>query len=1203
MTTPDPDSRRPLVTALFADVSGFTTLADRLDADALHEIIHPLITRLAGVAENHGGYIAKYGGDALLVLFGALGTADDDAARAVRVAGQMHRALTELRDELPEDGRHLQMHIGVGTGHVAFQIGDAVALDQRAILGEAVELAQRLEAAAPSGATYVDDTTRMLADDAATFEAVADAVVTGTSRVWRAVGESEHERHDDATSAALEALKVALAQHGDAGDIPEERRLVTVLFVDIAVEPSVHPAHEVIGDVVTRLAPIAERYEGYVAQYAHDALLAFFGAPIAHDDDAVRALLVAAEMHGSMPAILEDIGRDGQVQIRAGVNSGHVVSGWFGGEVRADFSILGDAVNLAQRLQSRAPFGETFVGEATYVLTAPRFAFDPVGPLQLKGKPEPVPAWRLGPQRRDHGRTPRSGIRRTPFIGRDAELATVTAVLEATTTTGAGDVLAVIGDAGVGKSRLTTEAHRQAATRGIRWLEARSISYGSGVAYWAYIELLRRTFDVGIEVEPVEVARRLRVGLKDHGAPEALPFFARLLGVEAAEHESVRDLEPEAFRRALERVFAAWLTALARRSPVVLAVEDVHWADAASVSLTTAVARATRDAPIVLYVTARPEGRAVVDEVAARGIDVDILQLEPLSESAVAVLVGDLLRGTPPAPLLDAVTRRAGGNPFFVEELVRSLLDAGVLMRDGERDGDHWTMHPGWDARTVPATVEGVLSARIDLLPRSAATTLTNASVIGRQVRLPILRGLDPDATDLDHELRTLVDAGFLDPVSDDEDLLLFHHALVQDVAYSRLLRRRRRELHGQVAQVAEGLYGAGDDVIDLLARHAYLGGGGDKAIELLLRAGERSRRLFANDEAILHLSRAEELARQEDDERLYSILMQLAGLHELMGDYDSALSSYGEVRDGTGDPRAWKGLASTLRQRSQYEEGLALADEAIGSGLATRDPGLWLERAWILTRMGRYEDSDEALDRGLAAVADDSVLAGQLLLQRAQNATLREAIDAAIAHADNARRILEHGGDLRSLARALRLLGDGHWKAGNHTRATQVLERGSEIAQRVGDREEIGALLITLGLVAWDAGELDRAIDRTLQAREEFESINHRSGQAIADANVGTILMDRGDLEDATFFCQRGLETARQIGHQMTVADALKTLAEIAERQGRFESAGEHARVAADLFAELGLDDDANDCLSIAERALVAPRSDRMGTTRAGER
>ncbi|MDX6411689.1 MAG: hypothetical protein QOE91_1205, partial [Gaiellaceae bacterium] len=647
------------------------------------------------------------------------------------------------------------------------------------------------------------------------------------------------------------------------GKLPEERRLITALFADVSgftsLADRLDPEQllEVIDPVISGLSSIVGRYGGYVEKFAGDALLALFGAPVTHEDDAERALHVALEMHSELERLCAGLPHDAELTLHVGVNSGHGIARILGSEARMDYAVLGDSVVLAQRLESAAPPGETYVSEMTVRLAESRFDFESVGPLTLKGKSKPVPAWRLIGQRRNKRSATHKGVS-TELVGREKELAALTETLDRLGY-GAGVVVSLTGEPGVGKSRLTAAARAQAEERGFRWLEGRCVSYGAGLAYWPYLELLRNFAGIHTDDAPETSSARLADALGAIGAANELPFFTRLLGLTSNDESGhVASLEPEAFRRALHRAFAVWGEGVAREQPLVIAIEDMHWADASTVALTGELTNLCLRASVLLYLIARPEGDKVLTEIAAERT---MIRLEPLDESGVDELIESILGSSPPSGLASFVVERTAGNPFFIEEMLRSLREIEALVSEN----GSWKMRSGWDARTLPETVEELLSARIDLLPRAAARVLQTASVIGRRVPLPLLEGVASDVPDLAGAIDHLVASTFLDRVEDDgKRVLSFHHALVQDTAYSRILRRHRRNLHRKVADVAEALYGAGDDSIDLLARHLYLGEAGAKALDYLVRAGERAKRLFANEEAILHLQRAAEVAEAD---------------------------------------------------------------------------------------------------------------------------------------------------------------------------------------------------------------------------------------------------------------------------------------------------------------------------------------------------
>jgi adenylate cyclase len=984
--------------------------------------------------------------------------------------------------------------------------------------------------------------------------------------------------HEALRSFVTGAVADQLVETG--GRLPEERRLITALFADVsgftALADRLDPEQlvEVIDPVISALSSIVGRYDGYVEKFAGDALLALFGAPISHEDDADRALLVALEMHRELARVCAELPQRPELTLHVGVNSGHGIARILGSEARMDYGVLGDSVILAQRLESAAPPGETYVSEVTVDLTRERFEFEPVGELTLKGKSEPVSAWRLVGARNAPARS------RRPLIGREEELGAVVQALAAARA-GRGGVVMVTGEPGVGKSRLTEEARAWAEDAGMGWLHARCLSYGAGLAYWPYAELLRAAAGLGVADSLIDAGHKVRSAVGH--LPAALPYFERLLGLPAASDDAnVMSLEPEAFRRGLHEAFRTWLSALATAKPTVLAIEDVHWADASTLELTRELADVTDHIPLVLYLIARPEAEAPIAEI---GPSRAAIRLEPLDEERVGTLVEALLEGPPPHGLVPFVARRTAGNPYFIGEMVRSLLDSDVLFRD---DGA-WRMRRGWDARKLPATIEEVLSARFDLLPRSAGGVLQTAAVIGRRVPLPLLRAV-ADEDGLSSSLERLISAGFLDRLEDDgRETLVFHHVLVQDVAYSRLLRRKQRQLHGRVADAAEALYGAGDDVIDLLARHRYLGAAPD-AVEYVLRAAERARRLFANDEAVLHLTRAVELTPDDAEVKL-----ALADVHDLVGDFEHARSLYDDVRRATNDPRAWAGTAATLRKQGDYVGAIGVVDDAF----AAAEPGsdlapLWRESGWALSLSGRYEQAIDVFQAAIEAAGSrrDSAVA-QLLIQLGRAEAAISRFDAALEHALEAQRICEETEDVRTLVVALRMVGSAYWFLDRLDEGADALWRGLELAERVGNAEEIAACLVNLALIEKKRGELDQAIELELRAIEQCARIGHETGRAQAYANLADSLERSGRLEEAAEYCRMAQSLAGSIGYPLAVADSTNTMATIELKLGNFARAATMAEEAVELFLEVGASHQARTTLELAAEAWEAAGDD----------
>jgi tetratricopeptide (TPR) repeat protein len=695
-------------------------------------------------------------------------------------------------------------------------------------------------------------------------------------------------------------------------------------------------------------------------------------------------------------------------------------------------------------------------------------------------------------------------------------------------------------------------------------VSTRCLSYGAGLPYWPLADLLRREARIDADT-PKDIALA-RLGEALASSPTDVAVVAAFLGIET---DRETELGPEAVRRHLHGALLNWFRALASSSGLVAVIEDVHWADSSTTEVIEQVARSAEPG-ILLLLSARPEASEKV-----RALGAEELALGPLAAEHVAEVLAATLGGSPPQPLVEFVSRRAGGNPFFVEELVRALRDRGAVVSDGGR----WTMKPGWDDRELPPTIEEVLAARIDLLPHRAAAVLQAAAVIGRRMRTPLLREVVGDL--VDNDLEQLVESGLIDRL--DDDLIEFHHALVQDVAYSRLLRRRQRKLHSRVAVAAERLYGSGDDTIDLLARHLYLAGAAN-ASDYLLRAGRRAARLFANQEAILHLGRALELST--DDRELQ---LELARLHELVGDYDVALDLFTTVRDATGDVRAWRGLAATLRKRGDYERAMAETDKAFhddrlrGSDLTP----LWLEQAWTLSVAGHPTEAASVARAGLAAAGEGRTrFVGELLTQLARAESIEGDVDQAIDDGRSAHGLFDELGDAPGRALASRVLGDIYRLAGRIDEAAAALQEGLALAEKVGSAEELGGCLINLGMVELERGDAPTAISLTERAVEEFERVDHGSGRAWGYSNLAWALASSGAFEEAGSRAEQSLAFSQGIGHTITVAESLDTMAYIALETGDVSRAAATAEEAAGVFLEMGMQPKAQEALQRAADA-----------------
>jgi class 3 adenylate cyclase len=536
-----------------------------------------------------------------------------------------------------------------------------------------------------------------------------------------------------------------------------ERRPLTVLFADIAGSTSIAERMDpedwtvLVGEAFKRMTHTIERYDGTIARLMGDGVLAFFGAPIAHEDDPERAVRCGLDMVRA----IDDLGASqralgaSDLRVRVGINTGPVVVGVVGTDSAHEYTAMGDAVNIAARMQATARAGSVLVTAATHRFVSPLVEAVDVGLLELKGKADAVHAYEITGLKTDGARTRGLLGVRAPMIGRDAQLTRVQD-LYSVVQAGQGRVASVLGEPGMGKSRLLAElrASLERTDGSVRWFEGRCLSYGETMPYHLVLDLVRSMIGVSASADEAQVAAALQNFLRDllgDGWAETYAYLGHLLSLrlEPELQAKVSALETEAIKRYVASLIMV-LRALSSRGPVVLVCDDVHWADTASIDTLLPLLPSVAGLPVLFILSSRVErGSAGWRLIAgARDIFGDALteiRLEPLSLEDSRALVSNLLHiDSLPASTRDLVFARAEGNPFFVEEVIRMLMDRGAIVRDG----DEWVATDRVADIEIPDTLQGLLLARIDRLPQESKRTLRVASVIGRQFGVTILERL-----------------------------------------------------------------------------------------------------------------------------------------------------------------------------------------------------------------------------------------------------------------------------------------------------------------------------------------------------------------------------------------------------------------------------------------------------------------------------
>jgi ABC-type transport system substrate-binding protein/class 3 adenylate cyclase len=687
-----------------------------------------------------------------------------------------------------------------------------------------------------------------------------------------------------------------------------ERRIVTVLIADVAgstaIAEKLGPERSkfLIDEVMRILSEQVRRYDGTVAQLVGDELLAFFGAPVSYEDDSERAVRAALAIQRAIDQYGEEV-KDAygiDLAVRIGINTGPVVVGVqpADGEDGYDpWNALGETVNLAARLQQIADKGGVVIGPTTMRQVESCFDVEELGPQELKGVGQATKAYKVIAAR-DHEPLEPS----QPLVGREYELTVIERTMDALVE-GRGSIVSIMGEPGIGKSRLLWEARSRYRDR-VRFIEGRGVSYAQTFPYWPIRDLLREWLQVGASTPEARVRLELKAEVAHvfgEGADDAYPFLANLLGLtlEPDAAQRIRELNRETIQTWTFDIFFELVRKLADEKPLALILEDLHWADESTLELLESLLGITEESAVTLFLLYRTErelGSWRLGERARQRYPHRYKEIEvrPLPPDASRVLAIGAAGGELPEAVNELLAERSGGNPFFLEEAIRDLVERGAL----QRENGNWKLAIEEDELTVPALVQGALQARLDRLDPATREVLSVAAVIGRTFGIPLLERL----VAREQLMPALSDLQRLDLIYEKSRRpnpeYRFRHGLVQEVAYSSLVDSKRKKLHKRVGEALEDIFSESpEEAYGLLARHFSEAEDPEKAVEYLLKAGDAARGIYADREALEHYRKARAfLAQTGDERRARDTLFKMALTYHLSFDFEHAEEMYDEA-------------------------------------------------------------------------------------------------------------------------------------------------------------------------------------------------------------------------------------------------------------------------------------------------------------------
>jgi class 3 adenylate cyclase/tetratricopeptide (TPR) repeat protein len=1237
---------------LFADLSGFTALSEQLSvlgrqgSEEVSAVVNALFSALVAEIQAQYGVLLKFGGDALTAFFDAETLGSAHATAAVSAAIAMQQRMREFVDLPTRAGTFtLRLRVGVHSGRVfAAEVGDASHLELVVTGPEVNRVAYAQEIAAP-GETVITATTAAHLTAAKTTPAAdgfvrIDALPPVALPAAPANPIPALTRTDLPALLHLAAQVQALRPYLVRGLPPRflasnetglgEFRPVTVLFANLLDFSQYLPhfadaadqAAQIFNAYFRRAQAVVHRYEGSVNKVdmaTHgDKLMVLFGAPTAHEDDPRRATFCALDLKKALDEANAEISAYVREHVpialdpplhplvqKIGINAGTVFAGRVGGLTRYEYTVMGSAVNLAARLMAAAPAGTIYLAPTLQASVSSQVNLRNGPPLQLKGIAEPVvPSIVVGIGSSVAATNTAMGLKPGQLIGRDAELQ---AMLTATQTAlgGSGRTVALIGDAGTGKSRLYSEFFAAAIAASMAppgtangmpsftMLFHDCQSYEQRTPYAGVRPLVRELLELSSSTQNSTALGeqvRKQVHMLVPERERFWPLLGDMLGHTFDETPLTLALNPQQRHDRLHELVIDLLRVQAQREPILITIEDAHWADASSLDLFGRIATAISEMAVLLLLTYRPN-----PPISAPWLDLPsttTLALRDLSPTDSTALIASLLEGRAPAGL-EQIVERTQGNPFFIEELVRALIAGQILVRDSSAG---WLLSRPLDAVTLPTSIEGLLTASLDRLDEPRQELLQVASVIGRRFQRPVVAGVYPNTLLLDESLKQLLAIELL--LADQYDPVLsylFRHALLRDVAYERILYARRRVLHAQVARMIEQLHATLiDDQIALLAWHYLRAEEWPHALDYHLRAAEQAQKRFANRDALaLYHTALELLPKVAALDPKFDPSAQAAHIHEALGaiylrigendQADEQFSAALHAIDTRGPVseqwlRLHRLLASVDERRSHYEAAFAHLHTGIVKGnraeLRVELMRCHLLGAGLYYRQGIYDKAMEWVNLGLRYDPHEQYQAEQTHAQLMKGNIWRDQGDLsqAIEAFERVRQISTAQNDLTRLGDALNNLGILYTRAGRWPETIASFERSLEISEMIGDVQATARTANNLAVVQVGRNQLDEAARLYQMSSNLFGQIGSVLGVAVTTYNRGEVLLYQQRPAEALPLFAQAIADMERINARSFLPDVLRLQAEAHLALEQYVAAHDLAGRALEIAQELGM-------------------------------
>ncbi len=932
-----------------------------------------------------------------------------------------------------------------------------------------------------------------------------------------------------------------------------ERKHVTVLFSDLygytAMAEKLDPEEvkEITSQLFSDISKIISKYEGFVEKFVGDAVMAIFGVPKAHEDDPVRAVRAALEIHETVhatsPRLEEKIGQP--LKMHTGINTGLVVTGEVDIE-KGTHGIVGDTVNLASRITDLAEPGEILVSSETRGLITPYFKTKALGSQTIKGKAEQITAYRIEDELAleiHFDAATQKGL--TVFTGREQELTVLHSCLEKAAA-GKGQFITVVGEAGVGKSRLFYEFRNSLERNKIRVWQGHCQSFWSNTNYFPFINVLRREHQLDEEKKPEDLHNKAvaKICAINPELEKFLPFYLHLLSIPSKDYALPVHLEGQEIKNAFQDAIASICIQNSEQQPLLLILEDWQWADEASDSTLKHLVGVIGSHSLMVVTIYRP----IYSSIWSNWSYHTPIVLKPLDSLHSKNIIKSVFDAKfLPAGFVELLTTRTGGNPLFIEEVCRSLSEDNVVKVDKNKRA---VLNQELETLTIPDKVQAIISARLDRLDHDAKEALRIASVVGRRFGRGILDKLYTGKSSLSQVLEKLKALEMIQQTRIfPEAEYWFRHAMTKQVVYKSLLKRRRKILHGLVGQALEELYqGRIEEQINLLQYHFSLAESWSKAVHYGRQSAGNASKLSQFDEAAIMFEQVllwlqQILGNRDRLETQIDILLQLERLYETLGRRNRQ-----------------QAIIDQLLSVVQPDNDLACLAE------------IYVRQGDLYTQLGRYDEAERFLNNALSNWRTLSDSKGESHTLRSMGFLRWHQRDyrAAIKCNEDALTIDRERDDPMAIATDLTNLGAVWRNLGDHEQALMCLKEALQIYETMQNPVKQAFTLYSSANVYRERGVLDRAIAQYKQAHEIFEQYHDRVMSSVALVGMASIYKEQGKVQKSLHLYENVVQLTRDTKYRQGLSHSLRALGDLLLALNKPRKALDHLLESTEVFAEV---------------------------------